>query len=313
MLAAMLEVTGERLLPEQQRGELVHAQHLARYRFAAQLARDRRVLDAACGEGYGTAILAAAGARGAVGVDIDQPTVDHAREKYGLEFERADVAELPFEDDSFDLVVSFETLEHVPDAARAIAEFRRVLADGGLLIASTPNSDRYLVDNEFHTREYTEQELGELLAPHFSDIALFYQQDWITSAVMGEEQLGADDGERRLALDLTKVARHVPGDQLFTIAVCGPREGKGGISDTAVVTSIFEAQKLHEWVKRALGAEELYWKVRGELEDWMERTYEAERQLTQARDKVAQMEDSLSWKVTRPLRRFMSWVRQVRS
>ena len=99
----MLEVTGERLLPEQQRGELVHAQHLARYRFAAQFARGRRVLDAACGEGYGTAILAAAGARAAVGVDIDQPTVDHARAKYGLDFERADVAELPFEDGSFDL------------------------------------------------------------------------------------------------------------------------------------------------------------------------------------------------------------------
>jgi SAM-dependent methyltransferase len=311
MLARMLEVTGERLLPEQQRGELVHAQHLARYRFAAQLAPGRRVLDAACGEGYGTAIMAAAGARSAVGVDIDEPTVEHARGKYGLDFERADVAELPFEDGSFDLVVSFETLEHVPDAARAIAEFRRVLADDGLLVASTPNSDRYLVDNEFHTREYTEREFGEMLAPHFSEVVLFYQQDWLTSAVMGEAQLAADDGERPLTLDVTKVARHAPGDQLFTIAVCGA--GDRTPSDTAVVTSIFEAQKLHEWVKRALGAEELYWKVRGELEDWMERTYEAERQLAQSREKVAQMEESLSWKVTRPLRRFMSWVRDRRS
>ena len=311
MLPHMLEVTGERLLPEQQRGELVHAQHLARYRFAAQLAKDRRVLDAACGEGYGTAILAAAGARTAVGVDIDEATVDHARGKYQLDFRRGDVGELPFEDASFDLVVSFETLEHVSDAAYAIAEFRRVLTDDGLLIASTPNSDRYLVDNEFHTREFTEKEFGDMLAPHFSEVALFYQQDWLTSAVMGEEQLAADDGERPLALGLTKVARHVPGDQLFTIAVCGPRSA--GARDTAVVTSIFEAQKLHEWVKRALGAEELYWKVRGELEDWMERTYEAERQLTQARQKVTQMEESLSWKVTRPLRRFMELVRRRRA
>jgi hypothetical protein len=62
-------------------------------------------------------------------------------------------------------------------------------------------------------------------------------------------------------------------------------------------------------VKRALGAEELYWKVRGELEDWMERTYEAERQLTQARQKVTQMEESLSWRLTRPLRRFMELMR----
>jgi SAM-dependent methyltransferase len=310
MLNGMLEVTGERLLPEQQRGELVHAQHVARYRFATQFARGRRVLDAACGEGYGTAMLAAAGARAVVGVDIDKATVDHAREKYGLEFERADVAELPFEEGSFDLVVSFETLEHVPDAPRALAEFRRVLADDGLLIASTPNSDRYLVDNEFHTREYTAREFEDMLAPHFSEVALFYQQDWLTSAVMGAEQLGIDDGERSLALDLAKVARHEPGDQLFTIAVCGPRVGS--VSDTAVVTAIFEAQKLHEWVKRALGAEELYWKVRGELEDWMERTYEAERQLTQAREKVTSMEESLSWRITRPLRRFMAWARRGR-
>jgi len=306
----MLEVTGERLLPEQQRGELVHAQHLARYRFAAQLAKDRRVLDAACGEGYGTAMLAAAGASAAVGVDIDQPTVDHARERYRLEFERADVAALPFEDKSFDLVVSFETLEHVPDAMRAIAEFRRVLADDGVLVASTPNSDRYLVDNEFHTREFTEQEFGELLAPHFAEVALFYQQDWLTSAVMAEHALASDDGERPLPLELTKVARHVPGDQLFTIAVCG---GSAAPVDTGVITSIFEAQKLHEWVKRALGAEELYWKVRGELEDWMERTYEAERQLTQSREKLVQMEESLSWRITRPLRRFMEWVRARRA
>ena len=307
----MLEVTGERLLPEQQRGELVHAQHLARYRFAAQLVKERRVLDAACGEGYGTAMLAAMGARAAVGVDIDQPTVDHARERYGLEFEQADVAALPFEDKSFDLVVSFETLEHVPDPARAIAEFRRVLADDGVLVASTPNSDRYLVDNEFHTREFTEREFGELLGPHFAEVALFYQQDWLTSAVMGEPQLAADDGERSLALELTKVARHAPGDQLFTIAVCGSTSRAP--VDSAVITSIFEAQKLHEWVKRALGAEELYWKVRGELEDWMERTYEAERQLAQSRDKVAQMEESLSWRITRPLRRFMEWVRARRA
>ena len=309
MLTGMLETTGERLLPEQQRGELVHAQHLARYRFAAQLAEGRRVLDAASGEGYGTAMLAAARAQSVTGVDIDQSTVDHARDKYGLEFLCANVAELPFPDGSFDLVVSFETLEHVPDAAHAIAEFRRVLADGGILIASTPNSDRYLVDNEFHTREFTEKEFGELLGPHFSEVAVFYQQDWLTSAVMGEEQLAADDGERPLALELTKVARHVPGDQLFTIAVCGRTSG---LADTAVVTSIFEAQKLHEWVERALDTEKLYWKTRGELEDWMERCYEAERQLAQAREKVTRMEESLSWRGTRPLRPVNERVRRGR-
>ena len=290
----------------------MHAQHLARYRFAAQLAKGRRVLDAACGEGYGTAMLAAAGAESAHGVDIDEATVGAAGAKYGLEFTRADVAALPFGDASFDLVVSFETLEHVPDAARAIGELRRVLAPGGLLVASTPNSDRYLVENEFHTREYTEAEFRALLAPHFEEIAFFYQQDWLTSAVMGAEQLARDDPERPLALDLTKAARHEPGDQLFTIAVCGPLEG-AAVLEGGVMTAIFEAQRLHQWVGRATEAEGLYEEAQRHGRAWHERANEAERQLEQAREKLAQMEDSLSWKVTRPLRGAMSRARRGRT
>ena len=128
--SGMLTATGERLIPELQQGELVHAEHLARYRLAARFARDRRVLDAACGEGYGAGILAAAGAKSVTGVDIDPVTVAHARQRYGLQFERADIAELPYPDDGFDLVVSFETIEHVRDAARVLEEYRRVLSDG---------------------------------------------------------------------------------------------------------------------------------------------------------------------------------------
>ena len=71
----MVESTGERLVPDLQRGELIYAEHLARYFLASQLAAGRRVLDAGCGEGYGTAILAAAGAASVVGVDVDEPTL----------------------------------------------------------------------------------------------------------------------------------------------------------------------------------------------------------------------------------------------
>jgi len=99
----VLRETGERLLPDDQRGKILHAEHLARYRFTAALARGRRVLDAASGEGYGTAMLAAASASGVVGVDSAPEAVAHAREKYGLDYREADVAELPFPDASFDL------------------------------------------------------------------------------------------------------------------------------------------------------------------------------------------------------------------
>ena len=82
-----MDPTGERLVPDAQRDQLIYAEHLARYFLASQLAAGRRVLDAGCGEGYGTALLAAAGAASVVGVDVDEPTIEHARERYGGEFQ----------------------------------------------------------------------------------------------------------------------------------------------------------------------------------------------------------------------------------
>ena len=296
----MLEVTGERLLPDRQRGELVHAQHLARYLFAARFASGRTVLDAACGEGYGTALLGAAGAEGATGIDIDEPTVAHARDTYPHRFERADVAHLPFADDSFSLVVSFETLEHVEDAPAAVAEFRRVLADDGVLIASTPNSARYMADNEFHVREFTQEEFEQLLGLHFEELRMFYQQDWLTSAVLSEEQLRRDDHSSPLRAQLAKVAGSAPQEHLFSVAVCGP--WTAAVEDTAVMTGIFEAQQTVEWVDRALQAEHRYAASRKELAAWTKRAREAERQAAEDRARAAMYEDSLSWRVTRPLR-----------
>ena len=158
-------------MPELQHGELVHAEHLARYLVAAELAPERRVLDAACGEGYGTALLAAAGARSAIGVDLDESTIVHARGRHpGPEFVQADVRQLPFEDRAFDLIVSFETIEHVRDPDAVLDELQRVLADDGLLIVSTPNKHQYLVDNEFHEREFAHEEFVALLEARFASV-----------------------------------------------------------------------------------------------------------------------------------------------
>ena len=300
----MPEATGERLLPDQQRGELVHAEHLARYRFASQLARGRRVLDAASGEGYGTAMLARAGAASVTGVEIDAAAVDLARGKYGLEFVEGNVCALPFDNGSFDLVVSFETVEHVEDPAAAIAEFKRVLATDGILVVSTPNASESLVENPFHTREFTPDEFSALLAGHFEPVRLLFQQNWLLSAVLGEEQFRRDDGDSALDLELVKVAGCDPGRELYSVAVCGPADDR--LAENGVMTAVYEAHKLADglieaekhvraWVERAGEAERL-------VEAWVERASEAERQLTEAREKIAGMESSVSWRVTRPLR-----------
>src|SRR5947209_13622457 len=107
----------ERFVPDQDRGRLIEAEHLARYLWAAQLASGRRVLDAGCGTAYGCRLLAEAGASDVVGVDLAEPVLDAVREQMpsGVTLERADLRELPFPAGGFDLVVCFEVIEHLAD------------------------------------------------------------------------------------------------------------------------------------------------------------------------------------------------------
>jgi len=167
-----LPFTGERFTPESVRE--IWYEHWHRYALAARYADGRRVLDAACGEGYGSALLARH-AKEVVGVDISDEAVTHARARYvapNLRFERADVTALTdLPDASFDLIVSFETIEHVAAQEALVAGFARLLAPGGLLLISSPDKRTYSevqgFANEFHVRELYREELEALLAPHF--------------------------------------------------------------------------------------------------------------------------------------------------
>lgn len=178
-----LEFTGERFTPECVR-EIVY-EHWHRYGWARGLVDGKDVLDCACGEGYGSHLLAGS-ARSVVGVDIDKAAVDHAQQRYAanapgkLEYVQADALELPFEDDRFDVVVSFETLEHLAEHDDLLAGFRRVLKPDGILLLSSPDKRTYSdltgYDNEFHVRELYRDELESLLGRHFPNYRLFGQK-----------------------------------------------------------------------------------------------------------------------------------------
>ena len=176
-----LPFTGERFTPECVRE--IWYEHWHRYAFARSVAAGKRVLDAACGEGFGSALLAQAAAE-VVGVDIDAASVEHARARYAanpkLSFECADAAKLPFADRSFDVIVSFETLEHLAEQEQMIAGFARVLRDDGVLLVSSPDKHTYSdvsgFRNEFHVRELYRDELLDLLRPHFQDVRLYGQK-----------------------------------------------------------------------------------------------------------------------------------------
>jgi ubiquinone/menaquinone biosynthesis C-methylase UbiE/tetratricopeptide (TPR) repeat protein len=139
--------------------------HMARYHLAAGYVRDGDVvLDAACGLGYGSRMLAfGSTASQVIGSDLDRESVVYARANFGwdehrLSFEAADVQALGFlSDNSVDVFVSFETLEHVPDPAQLIAEAQRILRPGGRFIASVPNlwvNDEGIDPNPHHLQVY---------------------------------------------------------------------------------------------------------------------------------------------------------------
>ena len=125
----------ERFVPDQMGEGLVAAEHFSRYWWATQFAAGHRVLDAGCGVGYGSNMLAAAGASEVMAVDIAESVIETASSaaRSGVTFHVGDVAALDLAADSFDLVVCFEVIEHVQDVDEVLDELTRVLAPDGLL------------------------------------------------------------------------------------------------------------------------------------------------------------------------------------
>jgi len=183
----------ERLALDRFSSPWLRNQHLARYRWAAAGASGLRVLDAACGTGYGSRILSEAGARQVTSMDV-------SFDASGLGFVRADATRLPARNGAFDLYVSFETLEHVEDDVALVSEAHRVLAPGGRFFCSTPNRDflspgltlRDRPRNPYHVREYSIAELESLLSRVFPKVQLF-GQTWFSE---GHQKLLARAGRR---------------------------------------------------------------------------------------------------------------------
>jgi SAM-dependent methyltransferase len=176
-----LTFTGERFHPDCA-GEIWY-EHWHRYHLIAPQLQGLTVLDVACGEGYGTHLLAHH-AQSVIGVDISQPALQHAQQRYtkcdNLQFVLADCGHLPFANACFDCVVSFETIEHIDAQEAFLGEIRRVLRPDGLLLLTSPNkaeySDKRQFSNEFHIRELYREELAELIGEFFPQVRWYGQK-----------------------------------------------------------------------------------------------------------------------------------------
>ena len=174
----ILDFTGERMVPEKA-ADVTFWEHIYRYRFALPFVKGKRVLDIACGEGYGSAALQKAGAASVIGVDISPETCAHAHRKYGIDARVGDATKIPLPDNSVDVVVSFETIEHLENPGGFVDECARVLAKDGVAIISTPNLEVYRAssgENPFHFSEMSESEFVELLESRFEHCTLYSQR-----------------------------------------------------------------------------------------------------------------------------------------
>jgi ubiquinone/menaquinone biosynthesis C-methylase UbiE len=180
---SVLQNTRERALPahpaQSLEDYLVYLKHVALYKFVARYAAQKRVLDLGCGEGYGSDALTHR-ARFLVAADRDVVAVAYARQKYArpnLAFVVCDAQALPFRTASFEMVVSFEVIEHVPNVRGYLEEVKRVNAGQGVAIISTPNRLIRLLPfqkpwNRFHLREYAARDLERTLGVVFSRVRM---------------------------------------------------------------------------------------------------------------------------------------------
>jgi 2-polyprenyl-3-methyl-5-hydroxy-6-metoxy-1,4-benzoquinol methylase len=174
-----IEYTGERMIPGQA-DEENYFEHLSRYHFAQHLVEGRRTLDAGCGDGYGSAMLAELASE-VVGIDISGDAINAAAEKYkagNLRFVAMDVKEITFEPSSFGAVVCFEVFEHIHHPEKMLEGIRKVLVPDGVLIISTPNGAlvKSGKPNPFHVKEYTLQEFDEILGQYFPESDFSYER-----------------------------------------------------------------------------------------------------------------------------------------
>jgi GT2 family glycosyltransferase/ubiquinone/menaquinone biosynthesis C-methylase UbiE/glycosyltransferase involved in cell wall biosynthesis len=220
-----MEFTGERYIPTL-KGQIRY-EHLHRYASACEFVRNKSVLDIACGEGFGANLLAQY-AKSVVGVDIDSGCIKHAKHTYyrsNLKFLEGSCDAIPLQNNSIDIVVSFETIEHHDKHEEMMREIKRVLSPDGTLIISSPSkyeySERVNFTNEFHTKELYYDEFLKLLELYFSKITVFGQKISAGSFIFPLHET-TEKNLKSYSGDEVKLEENfaIPGRPVYYIAFC---------------------------------------------------------------------------------------------
>lgn len=303
-----VEFTGERVIPGLVDVDLWN-EHLARYAFAERFCRNRNVLDAGCGTGYGAAEISRQALR-VTGVDQARDAIGFARTKYptAAQWVQSSCTRIPFAGASFDTVLAYEVIEHLADWPELIKEARRVLSDSGVFLVSTPNKTVYAESREqsgpnpFHEHEFELEEFTSALRSSFAHVQLVLQNH---GPCVSFEALGSREAEARI-----EGASEAP-DANFYIAVCSsaPVDVPSFVYVPRAANVLHERQRhirqleneletKNSWLQRSqtehAALVELHTSQTRELRASNEWAAELDRKLAAAADRIHQLQNELA-------------------
>jgi GT2 family glycosyltransferase/SAM-dependent methyltransferase/glycosyltransferase involved in cell wall biosynthesis len=298
--------TGERYVPTEQ--VRIRLEHFHRYGTIRKIVTDKDVLDIACGEGYGSSLISSV-ARSIVGVDISDAAIHHASSTYSasnLKFRQGSATQIPEADASFDVIVSFETIEHLAEQEQMLAEIRRVLRPNGCLVISSPNRPVYSEEsgeaNHFHVKELDFKEFDNLLRAQFLCIEYYGQRISMGSVIQplsgSLEVFKAwhDDG---VALQL---GTGTLTDPMYFVAVCGSNAS----SISSLGASFCNPTKL-DLVKHYVGFAKWAQVLDKTVNERDGQIASLKQNLTERDGQIASLKRSYSWRLTAPLREARRW------
>lgn len=337
----MMEFTGERYMECEATAEQpIEREHWQRYLMAAQLVKPGDVvLDIACGAGYGSDHLAKR-AGYVYGIDISAEAIQYAKENYHgkcTEFLEGSVDNIPLPDESIDLAVSFETIEHVDEAVQKafLREIKRVLRPNAVFVVSCPNRpiasdlayELWGYVNEFHKKEHTEREFRILLEHYFSCVSFLYQrnENALVMDAPGAKCLQIQWGERKDHLldaqnliavcgeqrvDVTGLACMIP--DIYGINLKNMRQMAAFQKELTALNNLtanlnIELEKFRvQSEKQQVEAEH----QREQLEKQADENKALHAQLSAITAQFQSIESSTIWRATKPLRTVLDFIKR---